>query len=115
MSLTSYHAGLSAEKAVAGKYAQCGFDIVAERFKTREGEIDLIAAHGDKLYFVEVKQSKTFARAADALRPAQIKRIQNASLTYLQKTGRALETDMRFDVALVDAQGFIKVIPNAIH
>jgi putative endonuclease len=115
MSLKSYHAGLSAEKSVAGRYARCGFEIVAERFKSSEGEIDLIARHNEKLYFIEVKQSKTFEQAALALRPAQIKRIQNASKIYLQETGRPLETEMRFDLALVDGHGFIKVIPNAIH
>jgi len=115
MSLKSYHAGLSAEQGVADKYVRCGFEILEERFKTREGEIDLIAAHNFKIYFIEVKQSKTFERAAQALREPQIKRIQNASLRFLQKTGRPLETDMRFDLALVDGRGFIKVIPNAIH
>jgi putative endonuclease len=115
MSLTAYHAGLSAEKSVASKYARCGFKIVAERFKSSEGEIDVIARHEGKLYFIEVKKSKTFDRAAAALGARQTKRIQNASLCYLQKMGLPLETEMRFDVALVDAQGFIKVIPNAIH
>ena len=115
MSLTAYHAGLSAEKSVACKYARCGFEIVAERFKSPEGEIDVIARHNDKLYFVEVKQSKTFARAADALGARKMKHIQNASLCYLQKMDLPLETKMRFDVALVDGQGFIKVIPNAFN
>jgi putative endonuclease len=115
MSLTSYHAGLAAEKSVASKYARCGFEIVAERFKSADGEIDVIARHDDKLYFIEVKKSKTFARAAEALGATQIKRIKNASLRYLQKMNLPLETEMRFDLALVDSQGFIKVIPNAIH
>lgn len=115
MSLTAYHAGLSAEKSVARKYVRCGFDIVAERYKSSEGEIDVIARHNDKLYFIEVKKSKTFERAAERLGAKQMQRIQNASLLYLQKMELPLETDMRFDLALVDAQGFIKVIPNAIH
>ena len=115
MSLTSYHAGLAAEKSVASKYARCGFEIIAERFKSDGGEIDVIARHDDKLYFVEVKKSKTFERAAQALGAKQMQRIQNASQYYLQEMDLPLETDMRFDVALVDAQGFIKVIPNAIH
>lgn len=115
MSVASYHAGLSAENSVAGKYARCGFDILAERYKSPEGEIDLIARHGKKLYFIEVKQSKTFDRAAAALGERQKKRIQKASLCFLQKMGLPMETDMRFDVALVDGHGFVKVIPDAIH
>lgn len=115
MSLISYHAGLAAEKSVASKYARCGFEIVAERFKTDGGEIDVIARHHEKLYFIEVKKSKTFERAAEALGAKQMQRIQNASQRYLQKMNLPLETEMRFDVALVDGQGFIKVIPNAIH
>lgn len=115
MSLTSYHAGLSAEQGVAKKYVRCGFEILEERFKTSEGEIDLIARYKSKIYFIEVKQSKTFDRAAQALRSPQVKRIQHASLLYLQKSGLPLETEMRFDLALVDGQGFIKVIPNAFQ
>lgn len=51
MSLTAYHAGLSAEKAVASKYTRCGFKIVAERFKSPEGEIDVIARHNLQAVF----------------------------------------------------------------
>lgn len=115
MSLASYHAGLAAEKSVASKYARCGFEIIAERFKSDGGEIDVIARHDDKLYFIEVKKSKTFERAAQALGAKQMRRIQTASQYYLQQMDLPLETDMRFDVALVDAHGFIKVIPNAIQ
>lgn len=111
--LKSYLTGLSAEDAVVRKYQRSGFAIVAQRFQSAEGEIDVIARHGEKYYFVEVKQSKTFARALDHLLPRQIERIRNAALCFLQKSEIPLETEMRFDAALVDGQGQIKVITNA--
>ena len=41
---------------LAGLYLQaCGFGLLATRYRKREGEIDLVAADGPTLVFVEVK------------------------------------------------------------
>ena len=42
------------------------------------------------------------------------KRIYEAATEYLADTSRSLVTEMRFDVALVDGQGHIQVIENAV-
>ncbi|GLQ35002.1 UPF0102 protein [Amylibacter marinus] len=110
---TGYYTGLAAEQSVAQKYRASGFSVVSERFKTRCGEIDLIAEHNDHYYFVEVKSSKTFERAVERITPRQIARIRAAALEFLVSIKRPLETNMRFDAALVDGLGHIKVIPNA--
>ncbi len=109
----NFHAGVMAETSVAEKYAACGFSILEERFRCAEGEIDLIAEHAGKLYFVEVKKSKTHDRAAIRIQPQQVARIRAAAQLYLQKTKRPIETEMRFDAALVDQYGVIKVLPGA--
>lgn len=109
----NFHSGLMAEQSVALKYVSSGFTILAERFRCAQGEIDVIAEHDGKLYFVEVKTSKTHERAAARIQPNQIARIRAAALQFLVKTGRPMETDMRFDAALMDQQGSIKVLPNA--
>lgn len=105
--------GKLAEEQVAAKYLRSGFEIVAQRFRRGEGEIDVIARHNSKLYFVEVKKSKDFASAVARITPRQIERIRNAALRFLAENGLALNSEMRFDAALVDRQGVIRVIPNA--
>ncbi|MCL4117012.1 UNVERIFIED_CONTAM: hypothetical protein GTU68_017942 [Idotea baltica] len=113
MATTNYYAGHLAEDVVARKYQAAGFDLISKRFRRREGEIDLVLGHANKLYFVEVKKSSSFEKAAQRITSKQIERIKNAALRFLSDTGRVLETDMRFDAALVNETGQVKVIANA--
>ena len=111
--LLSYQKGLSAEDSVVRAYRKAGFDILSRRWKSAEGEIDLIAGHNKKLYFVEVKASKTHDSAARNLTSTQQNRIQNAALRYIDQEVGHLDVECRFDVALVDGSGKTKVLPGA--
>lgn len=112
---TRYLAGLSAEAQVARHYATSGYRIVAQRWRGGGGEVDLIVNDGfDGWVFVEVKKSATHARASCRVGPAQVRRLVSAAETYLGGLPQGLATPARFDVALVDAQGRIDVIENAI-
>ena len=64
---------------------------------------------------VEVKKSRSFARAADRLSQRQIGRLMQAAEEFLSTQPRGSLTDVRFDVALVNARGEIKVIENALY
>jgi putative endonuclease len=110
--LTSYCAGLAAEDQVADMYARNGFEIVARRWRKSAGEIDLIARHEQKFYFVEVKKGRDFATAVARISEQQLERIQTAALEFLCQSGLSMDTECRFDAALADAQGRIKVIPQ---
>ena len=110
----SYLKGVAAEEQVANAYLRNGFEVVERRWKTKEGEVDLIARHKDKLYFVEVKSSKTFESALEQITPKQQQRIHDAALRYLAEKAKKLEVDCRFDAALVDGQGRIKVLPGIL-
>lgn len=110
---TSYLKGLAAEDIVARAYERCGFDVLERRWKTREGEVDIVARHKDKIYFVEVKSSRSFDQAALRITPRQQERIQNAALLYLAEKAKTVDVDCRFDAALVDGSGRVKVLPNA--
>ncbi len=110
----SYLKGQAAEDQIAAAYVRSGFDIVERRWKTKEGEIDLVAKHGSKIYFVEVKSSSTFETAVEQITPRQQQRIHDAALQYLAQKAGALDTECRFDAALVDATGKIKVMPGAL-
>ncbi|MDU8912905.1 YraN family protein [Aestuariicoccus sp. MJ-SS9] len=110
---TAYHAGLSAEGQVARHYTERGSAIVAQRWRGAAGEIDLIADDGKQLIFVEVKKSRNFGRALEGLTRRQIDRIQLAGEEYAGAHARGSLTEMRFDVALMNDAGQIRILENA--
>ena len=110
---TGYHAGLAAEESVARDYAQRNHCIAARRWRGRSGEIDLIAREGETVVFVEVKKSRDFASAALRLGRRQMDRICASAGEFLASEPKGQLTDVRFDLAMVNAVGAIKVIENA--
>ena len=82
------------------------------RWRGRGGEIDLIFSEGETFVFVEVKKSRTHAAAAAALGQRQMTRILQSAEDYLGGCPRGLLSEARVDVALVDGQGRVEIIPN---
>ena len=109
----SYHAGLAAEAAVARHYETCGHPIAAQRWRSPAGEIDLIFRDGEAVIFVEVKQSRSHAEAAEHLSARQMARIYASASVFLGTEPHGQNTLSRFDVALVDGEGRVAVIENA--
>ena len=109
----AYQAGASAEMRISTDYERRGFPVVQHRWRGKGGEIDLIAQDGDGLVFIEVKQSKTFDRAAAHLTAAQMRRIYASAEEYLGRMPRGSLTEVRFDVALVNGRGETRIIENA--
>ncbi|QIZ82512.1 hypothetical protein HFZ77_08635 [Thalassovita gelatinovora] len=109
----AYLSGLAAEDQVAEEYQSRGYVLAQTRWRGASGEVDLIFADGDGFVFVEVKKSRSFDRAAERLGHAQIARLCSSAEEYLAQQGRSLMTDLRFDVALVNSQGAIKILENA--
>ncbi|WP_299208367.1 YraN family protein [uncultured Tateyamaria sp.] len=109
----SYHAGMAAEQIVARAYIAAGYRLVAERWRGRRGEIDLIFSTAIGIVMVEVKTSKFFASAAAHLTPAQVKRLCATADEYLATLSDGSLTDVRFDVALVDQTGAVEFLENA--
>ncbi|KFE36729.1 YraN family protein [Thioclava atlantica] len=112
----SYHSGLAAEEQVARHYARSGREVSAHRWRGRYGgEIDLIACEGDTLIFVEVKKSRSHARAADRLSQRQMRRICISVEEYLMRHPAPANCNrkVRFDLALVDERGEIRILENA--
>lgn len=110
---TSYRAGLAAEEIVAQQYARGGQPMLAKRWRGSRGEIDLVARDGDGVIFIEVKKSRSHARAAYHLTHRQMERIYGAGSEFLATQPRGQLTDVRIDLALVDDIGRVKVIKNA--
>lgn len=111
---TNYHAGLSAEAIVVRDYESRGFEVLSHRWRGRAGEIDLVFRTGEEIVFVEVKKSKTHARAFSALQPRQMDRLATAATEFLDGQPNGPLTECRFDVAAVDSVGRVDIVENAI-
>lgn len=111
----AYLAGLAAEDQVVTHYLTRGYHLEAARWRGKAGEIDLILRPPDRdgFVFVEVKKSRSFGHALARVSPRQAQRIMRAAEEFLGQCGAGLLTNMRFDVAMVDAQGQIEVLENA--
>lgn len=109
----SYHAGLAAEGLVEQFYTRSGRPVCARRWRGQSGEIDLVARDGAEVIFIEVKQSKTHAMAAEHLSERQMARLCGAASEFIGQEPAGQLTSVRFDVALVDGQGRIEILENA--
>jgi putative endonuclease len=90
-----------------------GYRVLARRYKTKSGEIDLIARRGNVLAMVEVKQRATLAAAHESLHPASLRRIENAAAQFLNIRRSYENCDIRFDVIFVLPKLRIKHIMDA--
>ncbi|PWE51625.1 hypothetical protein DEM26_01275 [Thioclava sp. NG1] len=112
----SYHSGLAAEEQVMLHYEREGRAVSEHRWRGKYGgEIDLIAREGDTLIFIEVKKSRSHARAAERLSQRQMRRICVSVEEYLMRHPAPANCNrkVRFDLALVNEIGEIKVVENA--
>jgi putative endonuclease len=95
--------GLWGEQQAAQRLEQDGYRILARRFRCREGEIDLVAAKGAFLCFVEVKLRKNdrMGQAREFVTRSKQEKLRTAALRYLMEhpSGR----QPRFDVVEVYA------------
>lgn len=111
---TGYLAGLSAENAVEKDYARRGYPVISRRWRGQGGEIDLVLRDGAGIVIVEVKKSRSFSRAMDRLSQRQIARLCSAAEEFVGTQPRGALTDIRFDVALMNDRGEIRVVENAL-
>lgn len=107
-----YAAGQAAEGIVERHYQAGGYQILARRWRGKAGEIDLICTAGQTVVFVEVKKARTFDIAAYRLGPRQLSRLARAGVEYVGRDRDLAQALMRFDLALVDGIGDVRVIEN---
>ncbi|MBX3583023.1 MAG: YraN family protein [Rhizobiaceae bacterium] len=97
----AYRRGHSSEWLAAVALMAKGFRIVARRYRTKLGEIDLIARRGDLVLIVEVKARKTLMEAMDALRSESERRIEGAADLWLSRQRDHAKLSLRFDMVAV--------------
>jgi putative endonuclease len=105
--------GLSAESAAAAFLIAKGFRILARRWRSPYGEIDIVARNRSTLIFVEVKARAALDDAAYALTPRQRRRIADAASAWLAARPDLSGLDARFDVVLVAPRTLPRHIPAA--
>lgn len=110
--------GKLGEELAADALRGLGYAILARRYRTRYGEIDIVAQDEDTLVFVEVKARKSnrYGSAAESVTGSKQRRIAAMALDYLRWVNR-LDDPCRFDVVAIDGLGTsqttVKVIKNA--
>jgi putative endonuclease len=99
--LVAFRFGLSAESRAAAYLIAKGYRIVARRWRSPVGEIDIVARRRGVLVFVEVKARERLDDAAEAVIMRQQRRIIAAAQAWLASHPDDANRDMRFDVVLV--------------
>ena len=98
---SSHRRGLRAEAWAAWWLRLQGYRILAMRYKTPVGEIDLVAKRGGTLAFIEVKARALHADAAEAIHARNQQRVVRAAQHYLQAHPQHAHRTIRFDALLV--------------
>jgi putative endonuclease len=109
----AFRFGLSAESRAAALLVAKGYRILARRFRTALGEIDIVALRRGMLVFVEVKARDSFDAAAEAIGRRQQNRIIAAAQLWLAGHPEDRMRDMRFDVVLVVPGRLPRHLPSA--
>ncbi|MGJ5092161.1 YraN family protein [Bradyrhizobium oligotrophicum] len=99
--VAAFRTGLSAEARAAALLIAKGYRILAKRFRTPHGEIDIIARKRGLVAFVEVKARASLDDAAYAVTPRQQRRIIDAAQAWLMAHPDHAELELRFDAILV--------------
>jgi putative endonuclease len=113
--IAAFRVGISAESRAAVWLIAHGYRILARRWKSPLGEIDIIAARRHLLIFVEVKARATLDEAAESVTERQKQRIAAAAEVWLASYPQPTIRDIRFDAVLVAPGRLPRHIPAAFE
>ena len=111
--------GKKAEALAVRHLKRRGYKILTRNYRTRVGEIDIIARDGRCLVFIEVKgrQSTRYGSAKAAVTPRKQQQVARVALWYLKETDQ-MGIKARFDVVAVtqkDGDTAIEIVRNAFQ
>jgi len=94
--------GRAVEERVAAWLGERGFVVLDRNFRTRGGEIDIVAREGETLVFVEVRSRREGSPWSPeaSVGPRKQARIARAAAAWLRRHGGA-DLPCRFDVVAV--------------
>jgi putative endonuclease len=104
MTLERQQLGLVGEALAARELTARGYAILERRYRTRHGEIDIVAEDEGTLVFVEVRARATdeFGSAAESVTEAKRRKVTAMAVDYLARH-RVTNRPCRFDVVAIDA------------
>jgi putative endonuclease len=117
MTIERQQLGILGERLAVAELARRGYAVLALRYRTPCGEIDIIADDRGTLVFVEVKarMDDEFGSAAEAVTPWKQRRLARMARDYLMREA-IVDRACRFDVVTVmfdTAEPRIEVYENA--
>ena len=97
--------GRAWESRAAAYLNEHGMQMLAQGYRCRLGEIDLIGDDGRDLVFVEVRARRqdSMGSALETVGPGKQRRIVRATRHYLMRHPASQERHIRFDVVAFDA------------
>lgn len=109
--------GKSGEEAAVNLLKEKGYKIIARNYKSKLGEIDIVAKDRDTLCFIEVKtrQNDSFGIPLESVAFRKQRQISKAALLFL-KEKNLFQKKARFDVvSIINTQEKprIELIKNA--
>ena len=102
--MDSFNMGRVCEDLAANYYKRNGYRILERNYRSRDGEIDIIACKDGTLVFAEVKSVPPSWDWADLQRkipPPKILRIKKTASQYLASGTNAVYHLVRFDAVFV--------------
>lgn len=93
--------GHAAERRCTLALRLAGWRILARRYATPVGEIDIVAKRGRLIAIVEVKNRRTLREGLEAVTPYQRNRIERAASVFLSRHPKWRKLALRFDVMVV--------------
>ena len=109
----AFRVGISAESRAAAFLIAKGYRILARRWRSPLGEIDIVARRRRLLVFAEVKARPTIDKAAESVNVRQRRRIAAAAEIWLAANPDDSIRDIRFDAILVAPGKIPQHIPAA--
>ncbi|MGV8832714.1 MAG: YraN family protein [Devosia sp.] len=111
--LAAYRGGHRAEALAAWFLRLKFYAIIARRYKTPVGEIDLIAERFGTTVFVEVKARTAASSQTEALEAVNQARITRAAAYWLSRNPAKADSDLRFDVIFLAPWRWPRHVINA--
>jgi putative endonuclease len=113
----THETGAAGEDKAAAWLSANGYRIISRNWRTKHGEIDIIAVVAELIIFAEVKTlpSGCFETLAHELGVKKQKRIVETAKCFLEKHREYSNSYVRFDVLVIDMPGLTPVyhIKNA--
>ena len=90
-----------------------GYRLLAQRYKSHQGEIDLIMRRKDVTAFIEVKARSSRDQGVTAVTTTQSRRIAAAARLWMSKDKISNTNFCRFDIVVVNAYFLPHHVENA--